>query len=121
MELVAIHTALTTLASHDLIGIFTDFLSSLQAMRHYNTNLGTRSLLHYHPHMILLGIKPDLLETIRSAGFRTTIHEIRAHTNIRGNDLADAAAKIAVTHFETQLLTLIIRVNAGGIAPRPTH
>ena len=34
------------------------------------------------------------------AGIRTTLHKIRAHTNIQGNDLADAAAKLAVKHFD---------------------
>jgi hypothetical protein len=40
-EIVAIYTALTTLSTHEWIGIFTDFLSSLQAIRHHHTNPGT--------------------------------------------------------------------------------
>jgi hypothetical protein len=34
-ELVAIHTALSAFAEHEWIGIFTDSLSSLQAIRHH--------------------------------------------------------------------------------------
>ena len=43
----------------------------------------------------------DLLETRQRSGLSTTLHKIRAHTNIRGNDLADAAAKLAVTNYDT--------------------
>jgi hypothetical protein len=46
--------------------------------------------------LILSGIA-DLLEESRRRGFSTTLHKFRAHTNIRGNDLDDAAAKMAVT------------------------
>ena len=38
VELVAIHTALTIFASHEWIGIFIDSISSLQDIRHHNTN-----------------------------------------------------------------------------------
>ncbi len=51
--------------------------------------------------MLLLGGITDLLEERRRKGFRTTLHKIRAHTNIRGNDLADAAAKMAVTQYDS--------------------
>ncbi len=46
-ELVAIHTALTTSAEHEWIGIYTDSESSLQAIRHHNTNPCIRGSLHY--------------------------------------------------------------------------
>jgi len=49
-ELVAIHTALSTFSTHDWIGIFTNSLSSLQAIRHHHTNPGTTSANHYHYH-----------------------------------------------------------------------
>ena len=45
-ELVAIPTALSTFSTHEWIGIFTDFLSSLQAIRHHHTNHGTTSAKH---------------------------------------------------------------------------
>jgi hypothetical protein len=41
------------------------------------------------------------------------------HTHIRGNDLADAAAKLAVTTFDTLTLDQTMRVEIGAIAPRP--
>jgi ribonuclease HI len=111
-DMEAIHRALITFASHDWIEIFTDSLSSLQAIRRHNTNPGTSSSLHYHCHMLLLGSITDLLETKRSAGIRTTLHKIRAHTNIRGNDLADAAAKLAVNDFETLPPPQMIRMDS---------
>ena len=121
-ELVTIHTALTTFASHEWIGIFTDSLSSLQTIRCHYTNPGAGRSMHYLHHMLLFGSIINLLETIRSAGFvRTTLHNIRAHTITRGKDLVDAAAKLAVTHFDTPTPSQTMRVNIGGIAPRPTH
>jgi len=60
-ELIAIHTALTKFARHDWIGIFTDSLSSLQAIRHRHANPGTTGAKHYHHHMPVLGSITDLL------------------------------------------------------------
>ncbi len=62
-ELVAIHTALFTLSTHDWIGIFTNSLSSLQAIIHHHTNPGTTSAKHYHRLRLLLNSISDLLET----------------------------------------------------------
>ena len=94
-ELVAIHKALTTFYTHEWIGIFTDSLSNLQAIRHHHANPSTTSAKHYrHPGLLLDSIT-DLLETRRDSGISTTLHKIRAHTNIRGNDLGDAATQLA--------------------------
>ncbi len=71
-ELVANHTALTTFTSHEWLGIFTDSISSLQAIWYHNFNLGVRSYLHYHHHMLLLESITDLLETRRLASFHST-------------------------------------------------
>jgi hypothetical protein len=49
----------------------------------------------------MMGSITDLLETRRLASLSITLHKIRAHTNVRGNDLADAAATLAVTHYES--------------------
>ena len=62
-ELVAIHKALSTFSTHNWIGIFTDSLSNIQAIRHHHTNPGTTSGKHYHPHGLLLESIIDLLET----------------------------------------------------------
>jgi ribonuclease HI len=94
-ELVAIHTALTTVAAPEWIGIFTDSLSSLHAIEHHNTNFGLGGAKHYHHHMLLLQSITELLDAMASLGFWTTLHKIWEHTRIRGNDLADAAAKLA--------------------------
>jgi hypothetical protein len=78
-KLVVIHTALTTFSTHEWIGIFTDSLSSLQAIRQHHTNHGTTSAKHYHHHMLLMDSITDLLETRRGLGLSTTLHKIKAH------------------------------------------
>jgi ribonuclease HI len=120
-ELVAIHTALSTFSTHNWIGIFTDSLSRLQASRHHHTNPGTTSAKHYHLHCLLLESITDLLDTRQRSGLNTTLHNIRAHTNIRGNDRADAAAKLAVTQYDTLPPSQKRRVETGEISPRPHH
>ena len=69
-ELVAIHIALTTFSTRDWIGIFTNSLSSLQAIRHHHTNPGTTSAKHCHHHKLLMVSITDLLETRRLSGLR---------------------------------------------------
>jgi len=120
-ELAAIHMALSIFSTHDWICIFTDSLSSLQAIRHHHTNPGTTSAKHYYHHSLLLESITDLLEARQRAGIRTTLHKVRAHTNIRGNDLADAVAKMAVTHYATLPPSQKWRVETGEIAPRPHY
>ncbi len=95
--MVTIHTALTTFVTHDWIDIFTDSLSSFQGIRHHRSNPGTTSAKHYHHHSPMLDSITNLLEIRRLAGLRTTLHKIRGYTNFRGNNLADAAANLAVT------------------------
>ncbi len=51
--------------------------------------------------MPLLTIITYLLDARRSAKFATTLQKLRGHTNIRGNDFADAAAKLAVQRCDT--------------------
>ena len=53
-ELVAIHTALTKFEDHPWIGVFTDSLSSLQAIRLHYYRPGLTTAPHYHHHMLLL-------------------------------------------------------------------
>ena len=120
-ELVAIYTALSTFESHEWIRIFTDSLSSLQAIRQHYTNPGTTSAKHYHHHSLLLNGITTLLEERKSLGLRTTLQKLRGHTNIRGNDLADTAAKLAVTHYDTLPPAQTRRVDLGENAPRPQH
>jgi hypothetical protein len=61
------------------------------------------------------------MEARQRAGLRTTLHKIRPHANIRGNDLADAAAKLAVTQYDTLPTSQKRRVETGETAPRPHH
>jgi ribonuclease HI len=108
-DLVAIYTALDKFAIHEWVGIFTDSLSSLQAIRHrYSargeciyTHHGPSSPQYYHHHQFLLSGITDLLEEQLRRGRRTTLHKMRSHTNIRGNYLANAAAKMAVAQYDS--------------------
>ena len=61
----------------------------------------------------------DLLEDKRRMRFSTTLHKIRAHTNIRGYDRADVAAKLAVTTYESLSESQILGVDIGEIATTP--
>ena len=121
VELVAIHTALITFAALDWIGIFTNFLSSLHAIEHHNTNPGIGVAKHYHHHMHLLENMIWLLDPKASIGFRTTLNKVREHTRIRGNYLADAAAKLAVRSFDTLPPAQTNRVDVEETAPRPKY
>jgi len=77
-DLVAIHTDLTTFATHEWIGIFTDSLSSVQAIKHHHANPNTIGAnLYHHPMLLLLGSITDSLETRRTTGPRTTLHKIK--------------------------------------------
>ena len=73
-ELVAIHTALTTLSTHEWIDIFTDSLSSLQAIGHHHTSPDTTSAKHYHHYRLLMNSITDFLEIRRGSGLSTTLH-----------------------------------------------
>ena len=53
-ELVAIPTALTRFENHSWIGVFTESLSSLQAIRLHYYRPGLTIAPHYHHHMLLL-------------------------------------------------------------------
>ncbi len=59
----------------------------------------------------MLDIITDLLETRIMSGLSTTLHKIRPHTNIRSNDLADAAIKLTVMHYDTLPTAQIRRVD----------
>jgi hypothetical protein len=77
-ELIVIHTALTRFHSHSWLGIFTDSLSTLQAIRlHYNNqNISTSP--HYHHHLPLLLSISDLLEIRKEDDRHTTLRKIGA-------------------------------------------
>jgi hypothetical protein len=98
-----------------------DSLSSLQAIRHCYTNPGTHGPQHDHHHMLLLSGITSLLKERRRQGFSTTLQKIRAHTHIRGNNLADAAAKLAVTQHHTLTESQKLKVIVGDVALRPSY
>ena len=53
-ELVAIHTVLTRFEDHSWLGIFSNSLSSLHAIRPHYFRPGPTIAPHYHHHMLLL-------------------------------------------------------------------
>jgi len=120
-ELVAIYTALDKFCTHKWVGIFTNSRSSLHAIRHRYTHQGPSNPHNYHHRMLLLSGVTNLLEEQQRRGFQNTLHKIRAHTNIRDIDLADAAAKMAVTHYDSLPESQRLRVEIGEVPPRPTH
>ena len=76
---------------------------------------------HYHHQRLMLNSIVDLIETRRLSGLRTNLHKIRAHFNIQGNDLADAASKLAVTHYDTLPPPQTRQVKTGETVPRPNY
>ena len=75
-ELVAMYTALDKFATQEWVGIFTDSLFSMQAIRHRYTYQGPISPRNYHHYMLLLREITDLLEERRRRELRTTLHKI---------------------------------------------
>jgi hypothetical protein len=70
--------------------------------------------------MLLLQSISHLLESRHEKGFSTSLRKIRAHTHIRGNDLADAAAKLAVTDYDKLPPELTMRMDIGATPTTPT-
>ena len=100
-ELVAIHTALSKFECHSWLGIFSDSLSCLHAIRLHYYKPGLLVAPHYNHRMLLLKSISHLLESRREKCYSTSLRKIRAHAHIRGSYLADAAAKLAVTDHDT--------------------
>ncbi len=69
--------------------------------------------------MLVIQAISHLLEARRKNGYSTVLRKIRAHTHIRGNDLTDAAAKPAVTDYDTLPSGQTMTIDIGAIAPRP--
>jgi len=112
-KLVAIHAALDKYKNDSWIGIFTDSQASLHAIQN---QLQLPSHTTYHHHKPLIAAIVNTLHYRASLCLPTQINKIRGHTNIRGNDLADAAIKLVVTSFEDipehQKLIITIRTQA---------
>ena len=72
--------------------------------------------------MLLLSSIIELLEERRRQGFSTTLQKIRAHTSIRGNNLADAAAKLAVPQYDSLPESQKLKVDLGEVTqPRKAN
>ncbi len=82
-----------------------------QPTRHKN-ELQKPSYTTYHNHKPLIAAIADSLLNRAELEHTTILHKIRGHTNIRGNDLADVAAKRVVPNWddisEHQKLTVTI-------------
>ena len=95
-ELVAIYVALDKYKDDKWLGIFTDSQTSLHAIQN---QLQRPSHSAYHHHKPLLTAIVTLIRYRDGLNLPTHLRKIRGHTNIRGNDLADTAAKLVVTSF----------------------
>jgi len=102
-ELVAIHVALDKCKKDKWIGIFTDSQTSLQSIQNQLQRPSHTTNNHYKP---ILAAIVTTLHYIGRLGLPTKLN------NIRGNYLADTAAKLVVTSFkdipEHQKLTIAI-------------
>ncbi len=96
-ELVAIQVALDKYKNDQWVGIFTESQTSLHAIQH---QLQRPSHTAYHHHKPLIAAIVNTIHYRASLGLPTQLNKIRGHANIRGNELADTAAKSAVTSFE---------------------
>ncbi len=96
-ELTAIQVALNKYKDDPWVGIFTDSQTSLHAIQN---ELHRPSHMDYHHHKPLITEIVNSLQYRIKLGLPTILRKIRGHTNIKGNDLVDAAAKRVVTTFE---------------------
>ena len=79
-ELVAIHTALTRFADHPWLGLFTNSLSNIHALRLHYYRPGLTIAPHYHDQMLLLQSISNLLEIRRERGYTPHPFEKKGHT-----------------------------------------
>ena len=88
--MMAIHhnpQLLTTTYQNELAHIFTNRLNILYLL---NTQIKHPTSHNSHPNKIIL---ENMVKMLISRTQTTTLHKIKAHTNIGGNDQADALAK----------------------------
>jgi hypothetical protein len=117
-ELTTIYVALDTYKDYPWMGIFTDSQTSLHAIRN---ELQRPSHIEYHHHKPLIATIFTLLQYRMNRNLPTVLHKIRSHTNIRGNDLVDAAAKRVVSAFEDIPDHQKVTVTIGKHAERPNY
>jgi ribonuclease HI len=96
-KLAAIHVALDIHKHDPWLSIFTDSKTCLYAIQ---LELQRPSHTTYHHHKPLIAATVDSLLYKSELGLTTILHKIRGHTNIRGNHLADVAAKRVVSKFQ---------------------
>ena len=116
-ELVAIHVALDKYEHDPWIGIFTDSKTSLYTIQH---ELQIPSQTKYHHHKPLLAAMVQIIQYRAELAQPTIIRKIRGHTNIKGNDLADVAAKRVVSNWDEIPEQQKLAVTIGRQAERPT-
>ena len=89
-ELMAIHKTLriiTTKYPHEPTHIFTDCLNCL-----YVINTQIKHPTHHNNHADIT-ILTEMVDMLKKRTQTTTIYKVKAHTNIEGNEQADALAK----------------------------
>ena len=94
-ELAAIHQALIEFRDIRTFKCLIDSLTSLQQLQ---TVLTRPEEVSYYPHHVLLHAIVEEIVARDTKGFVTHIMKVRAHVGVRGNELADAAAKSAIAN-----------------------
>jgi ribonuclease HI len=117
-KLVAIYFALNKYKHSQLLGIFTESQTSLHAIQN---ELQRPSRTAYHHHKPLITAIIDSLLYRAELGLPTILHKIREHTNIRGNNLADAAAKRVVADWDGIPENQKLAVTIGRQAEQPPY
>jgi ribonuclease HI len=88
-EGTAMLAALQAAPDGEDVTLLTDSLTLIHMLRSMLSN-PTRYRVHKHKHML-----KKIVNTMLSRGGSTTIHKVRAHIGVAGNELADAAARVA--------------------------
>ena len=94
-ELAAIHQALIEFRDIPTFKCLTDSLTSLQQLQ---TVLTRPQEVCYYPHHVLLHAIVEEIVARDTKGFVTHIRKVTAHVGVRGNELADAAAKSVIAN-----------------------
>ena len=94
VELSTILVALTTFKSFSLLGILIDFLTNLHATQ-YELHHPEHS--EYSHHIPLIQVVVATMIDREERLIPIFMRKFTAHTKVRGNELAQIAAKLAVT------------------------
>jgi ribonuclease HI len=96
-ELSAIHAALTRVESDKRTSSLVIFTDSASAIHSISKQMGRPESMRFHIHRAQLAAISTLMETLALRGCMVRIRKVKAHIGIRGNEMADKAAKQAAS------------------------